>query len=136
MSLDDHSCVPFYRLKHPLPHGLRKTAHNGIVMGQQAPGPFIMIPHEKNGGPQGRQKPPPFVDIIKIIVCCIGVAIVVQSACAKRRKIIRIPKVNHFIRLKLLPEQQNGSQRVTVGPVAMGATDSHYTFPRWNNRHG
>jgi len=95
-----------------------------------------MIPHEKNGRPQGPKKPPPLVDIVKVVVCCIGVAIVVQSACAKRRQVIGVPKVNHFIGFVLLPEQQCSSQRVTVGPIAVRATDSHDTASCWNNVHG
>lgn len=95
-----------------------------------------MIPHEKNGRPQGPQKPPPLVDIVKVVVCCIGVALVVQSACAKTRKVIGVPKVNDLIGFVLLPEQECSSQRVTVGPVAMRATDCHDTLARWNNVHG
>jgi hypothetical protein len=36
----------------------------------------------------------------------------------------------------LLPKKQCGSQRVTVGSVAMGASDSHDSLPGWNNVHG
>jgi hypothetical protein len=104
VSLDDRVSVPFYRLQHPLPDSLRKAAHNGIVVAEKAPGSLIMVPHEKNGRPQGPQKPPPIVDIFKVVVCCIGVALVVQSACAKRRKVIGVPKVNDLIGSVLLAE--------------------------------
>lgn len=136
MGLDEDSGVPFYRLQHPLPDGLSKASHNGVVMAQQAPGSLVMIPHDENGRPQGPKKPPPLVDVVKVVICCIGVAIVVQSSCAKTRQVIRIPKVNHFIGSILLPKKQCGSQRVTVGPVAMRASDSHDTLACWNNVHG
>ena len=78
-----------------------------------------MVPHEKNGRPQGPEKPPPLVDIVKVVVCCIGIAIVVQGSCSKTRQVIRIPKVNHFIGSILLPEKQCRGQCVLVGSVAM-----------------
>ena len=136
MGLDEDSSVPFYRLQHPLPDGLSKTAYNGVVVSQQAPGSLVMIPHDENGRPQGPKKPPPLVDVVKVVICCIGVAIVVQSSCTKTRKVIGIPKVNHFIGSILLSKQQYGSQGVLVGSVAMGASDSHNALPGWNNVHG
>lgn len=63
-----------------------------------------MVPNDENRRFKFSQKPPPLIDIIEIIVCCVGIIFVVQSACTQARKVISIPKVDHFIRSILLPE--------------------------------
>ena len=75
------------------------------------------------------------IDIIKVIVCGIGVVIVGQSACSKRSKIIGVPQVNDLIGTKLISEKKRGSERILIGPIAVSATDGHYPLSCWNNGH-
>jgi hypothetical protein len=64
-----------------------------------------MIANNKHGGPKRPQKPPPLVDIVKIVVCGIAVVVIAQSACSKTRKVIGVPKVNDLVGSKLLSEK-------------------------------
>ena len=135
MGLDEYPSMPFDRLYHPLPDRLRESSDDGVVMVNQPFGPLIMIANNKHRGPKLPQKPPPMIDIIKVIVCGIGVVIVGQSACSKRSKVIGVPQVNDLIGTKLITEKKRGSERILIGPIAVSATDSHYPLSCWNNGH-
>ena len=135
MSLDEYPSMPFDRLYHPLPDRLREPSYDGVVVVNQPFGPLIMIANNKHRGPKLPQKPPPLIDIIKVIVCGIGVIVVGQSACSKRGKVIGVPKGNNLIGTKLITEKKRGCERILICSVAMGATDGHYPLSCWNNGH-